>query len=96
MYELPDNLRLRTLGNWEISKKFPEINETDDECTAGYLKTNTDNVLEKFQKLAVKHSIEKLNLLHFVNLSTIFVQDYLRKYIFIFNSAQTLWNLYFL
>ena len=58
------------LGNF---KKFYEIIETDDKCTIRYLKTYTDNVLEKFQKLTAKHFIEKFNLLHFVNLSTIFV-----------------------
>ena len=55
---------LEKLGNF---KKFPEIIKIDDECTVGYLKTNIGNVLEKFQKLAVKHSTEKSNLLNFVN-----------------------------
>ena len=87
MYELPDDVRLRILENWEISKNFQEIIEIDDEYTVGYLKTDIDNVPEKFQKLAVKHSIEKLNLLHLVNLSTIFFQDCFRKQFFIFNFA---------
>ena len=56
----------------ENFKKLPKLIEIDEEGTAGYLKTNIDNVLEMFQKLAVKHFIEKLNLLHFVYLSTIF------------------------
>ena len=54
---------LRKLKNF---KKFPEFIETDVDSTSGYLKANIDNVLEKFQKLAVKHSIEKLDLFHFV------------------------------
>ena len=89
-------LKTKDLGKLGNSKTFPEVIKIDDECTVGYVKTNIDNVLEKFQKLAVKHSIEKLNLLHFVNLSTIFFQDCLRKQIFIFNFAQIPWNLYFL
>ena len=81
--------RLKTEGlrKLENFKKFPEIIKIDDECTVGYLKTNIDNVLENFQKLVVKYSIEKLNLLHFVNLSTIFVQECFRKHVFIFNSG---------
>ena len=89
-------LKTKDLGKLGNSKTFPEVIKIDDECTVGYVKTNIDNVLEKFQKLAVKHSIEKLNLLYFVNLSNIFVQACLRKHIFVFNSAQTPWNLYFL
>ena len=68
-------LKTGNLGKLGNFKKFPEVIEIDDECTVGYLKTNIDNVLEKFQMLAVKHWIEKLNLLHFVNLAAIFVQD---------------------
>ena len=86
--------KTKDLGKFGNFKKFHEIIEIDDECTVGYLKTDIDNVPEKFQKLAVKHSIEKLDLLYFVNLSTIFFQDCLRKQIFIFNFAQTPWNLY--
>ena len=66
-------LKTEDLRKLENFKKLPKLIEIDDEGTAGYLKTNIDNVLEMFQKLAVKHFIEKLNLLHFVNLSTIFV-----------------------
>ena len=89
-------LKTEDLQKLENFKKFREIIKIDDASTIGYLKTNIDNVLEKFQKLAVIHSIEKFNLLHFVNLFTAFVQGCLRKHIFIFNTVQTPWNLYFL
>ena len=80
-------LKTEDPGKFENFKKFPEIIKIDDECTVGYLKTNIDNVLENFPMLVVKYSIEKLNLLHFVNLSTIFAQECFRKHIFIFNSG---------
>ena len=61
-------LKTEDLEKLENFKKFPEIIKIDDECTVGYPKTNIDNILEKFQqKLAVKHSLEKSNLLNFVN-----------------------------
>ena len=47
-------LKTEDLGKLKNSKTFPEFIKTDDECTVGHLKTNIDNVLENFQKLAVK------------------------------------------
>ena len=47
-------LKTEDLGKLGNFKEFPDITEIDGECTAVYLKPNINNVVEKFQKLAVK------------------------------------------
>ena len=70
MYELPNDLRLRKLGNF---KKIPEMLGFDGKYPAVQPKAKFWRFLVKYRKKsAVKNSIEKPILLNFVNLSPTF------------------------
>ena len=55
-----------------------------------------ENYKKKKKKSSVKHSLEETFYLTSWICPRYFVQDYLRKYIFISNSGQTPWSLHFL
>ena len=95
MHELPNNgIRLRTLKKLEISRK--SLNWVDLTTSAQPVtwKLNLDKCGRKLRKISCKALHRTHILLNVVNMSTIFIQDYLRKQIFISNSAHNPCNLH--
>ena len=82
---------LGKLGNF---KKISKMLRIRGKRPPDHLKLNF--ALENCKNSPLQHFPEKAILLNFENLSTMFCQDCLRKYIFTLNSSQTPWNLQFL
>ena len=51
LHELPNDLRLRILGNWEILEKYQMWVETQTSTQSSFQKLNVDNSCHKTRKI---------------------------------------------
>ena len=71
-HELPNDLKLRILKNYEILRKSLKYLELMVSIQTATLKADFDSCARNSEKSEVKHLIEKPILLNFMSLPTIF------------------------
>ena len=71
-HELPNDLKLRILKNYEILRKSLKYLELMVSIQPATLKADLDSCARNSEKSEVKHLIEKPILLNFMSLPTIF------------------------